>query len=183
MMGDRKSTFILLLVICLLLVSLLVSTSSASESYLPKSLQPTGQELMWRDRALDFLRSVFMIDTSKYTVPRVITSESPLGTFVTLQLRSDDSKFDMGSNFRHTKIIWCKLYTVEGSPVYLNTASSDVLNTAKDTMNRIQAYSPKDYLQDMQSMLDTITELNNSKITTGNITQKITIDENVVSIK
>jgi len=190
-MSPLKKNF-MTFVLTLLLVSSLASIASASGSPPPNTpqltkkpgpLPLTEQEIILRDKALNFLTSIFMLDISKYNVSEVITSESTLGMFVTLKLSSDDGKLDVGSIFRNSEIIWCKLYTVEGSPAFINTASSDVLNAAKGTMDRIQAYLAKDYLQDMQSMLDTITELKNSKITTGNITQEIAIDENVVSIK
>jgi hypothetical protein len=180
------------IVITIILVSSFANIANASGSpplntpQLTKELGPqqlTETEIILRDKILNFLTGVFGLDTSKYIVSEVITAESPLGMSATLKLRSDDSKLDVASSFRNSEIIWCKIYTVEGSPLYINSEPSDVLIVAKDTMDRIQTYLAKDYLSYMQSMLYAITELKNSKITVGNITQEIAINENVVSIK
>lgn len=70
----------------------------------------------------------------------------------------------------------------KGGPVFLKPASSDILSNVKDTLDKIQDYTPKEYIPALQTMLNTVTELKNSKITNANFTQEITIQGNQVTI-
>lgn len=128
------------------------------------------------------MTNVFGFSTSSYNLTEVVTSQSALGMFMTFKFRSVESRLDVGCEFRNGKLVSCKLYPIEGDPVFIKPAASDALSTIKDTVARIQECSTKEYLPTIRSTLDTVSELENSKITVNDFTQEIVINENSVSV-
>ena len=145
----------------------------------------TEQEKILQDNALTFLTDVFELDLARYSITQVTAASAPVpnGVYIEFKFESSEGKLDVSSEFSNGKLIWCKLYPVKVSPVYTTSKqSSDVINTAKGTLDRIQKFSAKEYLLTMRNMLDTVTELKGSEVTIGDFTQDIEVSENTVKM-
>jgi hypothetical protein len=192
-----KKTIIAFLLAMLLMFSLANMTKASTPSPLPNldstifqdggqyvapTQNLTEQDKLLEAKALQFLTNVFKLKTSSYNTTVLNISPAPFGVFMTLGFRSAGNEFHVLTEFSNGELIWCMLNPVKGSPAYITPSSSDVLNTAKDTLDKIQAFSQKDYLPTMRSMLNTVSELQNSKITAVEFTQKIAVKENDVTI-
>lgn len=146
--------------------------------------QLTEQDKILQDNALRFLTNVAKLNTSSYHV-EVFIDDTPGPNYdktLKFNLTSGETKLDVLFLFRDNSLFWCTIYPVTGSPAFTTPKSSDVLSTAKDTLDRLQAFSAKEYLPTVRSMLDTVTELRNSKTTIADFTQEIAVSGNTVRI-
>jgi hypothetical protein len=84
--------------------------------------------------------------------------------------------------FANGQLFWCTIYPVKGSPAYVTPISANALSTAKDTLNRLQTFSAKDYLPALQNMLSATIVLQNSKTSTADYTQEIATSGNTIAI-
>ena len=78
-------------------------------------------------------------------------------------------------------MFWCTINPIKGSPAFTTTKASDVLSTAKDALNALQTLSPKSNLANVQNLLNSVTELKNSKTTTAEGMLKIGSSEAKIS--
>ena len=147
-------------------------------------LELTEQDKILQEIALRFLIDVAKLDTSQYQVEVYIDNLSGPNYDKTLKFNfsSTESKVDALFLFKDNSFFWCTINPVKGSPVFFPPKSSDVLSTAKDTLDELQEYSATKYLPVMRSMLDRVTELINSKITNADFTQEIAVSGNTVRI-
>jgi hypothetical protein len=170
--------------VALLLLTLLpaFSISQIVNAQVPSFLAPlTEQQKVLQDKTLAFLKNVVELNLSRYSTTQVTASPSSHGIFFKFQ--SSEGKLDVTSEFIDGELVWCKLYPIKDCPVYTTSSpSSDVINTAKGTLDRINTFSTKEYLPIMRSLLSTVTELKNSKITIGDFTQEIEVRENTVKM-
>ncbi len=199
----KKSISMLLL--AMLLVVALVSMAKAQQPTLPPSLtdldaekwnelmqkgqayppsQLTEQDKILRDNALSFLTNVAKLNTSSYNVEVFVDNMPGFNYDKTLKFNfsSAESKIDVLCLFKDNSLFWCTIYPVKGPPAFTTPKSSDVLTTARDTLDSLRAFSAKDYLPTMRSMLDSVTELKSSKTTVGNFTQEIAVSGSIVRI-
>jgi len=198
-MNPLKRSIILLLAILLLFP--LVSMAKAQPSLPPLTgfdaeewnklkqmphppSQLTEQDKILQDNALRFLTNVAKLNTSSYHV-EVFLDDKPGPNYdktLKFNFTSGKTKLDVLCLFRDNSLFWCTIYPVTGSPAFTTPESSDVLSTAKGTLDRLQAFSAKEYLPTVRSMLDTVTELRNSKTTISDFTQEIAVSGNTVRI-
>ena len=146
--------------------------------------QLTEQDKILRDNALRFLIDVAKLNISSYSI-EVFVDNTPGPNYdksVYFKFRSAESKVDVDCLIRNNSVFWCTIYPVQGSPAFTTPKASDVLTVAKDALNSLQAFSAKDYLPTLRSMLDAVTELESSKTTVGDFTQEITVSGNVVRV-
>ncbi|MEM2098147.1 MAG: hypothetical protein QXU99_00160 [Candidatus Bathyarchaeia archaeon] len=182
-MNPLKTNSTTLLLATLLILSL-TNIASAIPGPTPSPSPLTEQEKILCDKALKFLTEVFGFDTASYH-SEVIVKEYPIGSIFDKTLKfnftSAESKVEALILVRGDSLYWCTLRSIKGSPVFM-AKSSDVLVTATDTLDRLQAFSAKDYLPTFRRMLDSVTELANSKITAHNFTQEIVVSGSTVRI-
>lgn len=194
-----------MLVLAMLLVVAVVSMAKAQQPTLPPSLtdldaekwnvlmrkgqayppsQLTAQDKILLDNALSFLTNVAKLNTSSYNVEVFVDNIPGFNYDKTLKFNfsSAESKIDVLCLFKNNSLFWCTIYPVKGPPAFTTPKSSDVLTTARDVLDSLQAFSAKDYLPTMRSMLDSVTELKSSKTTVGDLTQEIIVSGNVVTI-
>ena len=172
------ATFLLAMILILSLANM----ANAGSPTPPSPPPLTEQEKIFQGKTLSFLTRVVGLNMSGYETVDAISSPSPSGVFVTFKFRSFESDLDVGTEFRNGELRWCMLYPVKGSPAFVSPASSDVLNIAKDTLDRLQAFSAKEYLPTMRSMLESVTELQSSKTSNADFTQEIAVKGNDVTI-
>ncbi|MEJ5327218.1 MAG: hypothetical protein WHU54_03080 [Candidatus Bathyarchaeia archaeon] len=187
-MSEIEKNFVTLLFVTLLIASF---ASIASAGRVPSPGMPlltptplTEQDKLLEDISLRFVANVFRLNISSYYIEGVIV-EGPGPNYdksVYFKFRSAESKVDVDCLIRNNSVFWCTIYPVQGSPAFTTPKASDVLTVAKDTLNSLQAFSAKDYLPTLRSMLDAVTELESSKTTVGDFTQEITVSGNVVRV-
>jgi hypothetical protein len=178
----KRNTTTLLLTI--LLMFLLVSIAKASPPATPSPPPLTEQETILRDTALEFLTDVFRLNTLGYHTEVYVNNRPGPNYDASLKFNftSAESKVEALFLFRDNSLFWCMLSTIKGSPAFITPKASDILDTAKDTLDRLQAFSAKDYLPTMRSMLNSVTELQNSKTSNANFTQEIAVNGNDVTM-
>jgi hypothetical protein len=187
-MSKMKKNFLTLSLAALLMASF---ASIASAGRVPPpgypSITPpplTEQDKLLRDIALSFLTNVATFNISSYSV-EVFVDNNPGPNYdkaLNLKFISAESQVDMTCLFREKSLFWCTIYPVKGSPAFTTPKSSDTLSIAKDTLDKLQTFSTKDYLTTLRNMLNTVTELKSSKITTTDFTQEIAVSGSTVTI-
>ncbi len=83
-----------------------------------------------KDAALYFLTAVAGVDISKYKIEKADVLDQGFGIAdqtVEYRLEADGSKMEVVSNFRNGDLVWCKIYRLEGSPIF-NVSSDDPAN-------------------------------------------------------
>jgi hypothetical protein len=132
-------------------------------------------ELAVTEKALTFLTDVVKLDLTKYNAQLVyINDYGPLGQqIVKYTLESKGSKLDVLCNFKDSNLVWCKLYPLEGSPLFAQPVSN-ALDETKSFLDRYQTFSDAQHLQPMRSMLDTVTELTSMTKAVGDVKLEVT---------
>jgi hypothetical protein len=131
------------------------------------------------DKAFSFLKNVTKIDTTAYSVSAKDTGvvwRTDLGG-----VPEDNIKYTLldglhlnsitiDLRFRDNHFSRYDLYMTESTPVFAQPQPSDVLQNAKFTLARYNAYSGDDYLTKMSNMLDTVSRVeNNKEVIDGNL--------------
>ena len=155
---------------------------------------PVGhsEETIEQEVGSGFLSNVVGLDVSKYNVVVKVGDNPPLpaaapGLFkdrsVKFNMTSAESKVDVLMWLRNDQVIWYTLNAVRGSPAFIKPTSSDTLEIAKDTLDKIQDYTPNEHIPAIQTMLNNVTELKESQTTNSDFTQEITIQSNTITIE
>jgi len=142
------------------------------------------------DKVLAFLRDVVYLDMTKY----VATLESN-----TVEYRSDwggiveeilkysltyaGSKVDVTLRFRDTTLSSYYLHVLEGTPYYSQLQPTNILDAAKDILERYHKYSGASHLEAMRNMLETVNETGDFETTSGNLKLIISNKGNTVKIQ
>jgi hypothetical protein len=165
-MGDRRAVLVLMLVLAFLLIQV-----------------PTvySVELTTEEKALTFLEEVVMLDMEKYNVTVRTGFENystswgvlPLGG-ARCNLESDDSKLRASFRFENYTLTYFHLYVQEGSPIYIQTPSIDVLERADAFLGRYQNYPGNSDCQELRNILSTVTEEKNLTKTGDNVRFELT---------
>jgi hypothetical protein len=151
------------------------------------------QLLSWTsttDEAIDFLRTVVQLDTTKYqatlvsrsTDPRSdlggITEETMYYTLTGTDSTGKTNKLTVQFTFRNHEFFKYKVDIDEGSPIYASPQSPFVLDAAKNIIDRMYTYNPNGtYLTNMSRLVEMVS-LNSEKnleIKEGNIKLNTTV--------
>jgi len=143
------------------------------------------QLLSWStgtDKAIIFLRDVIQIDISDYhatLLSNTVESRSDLGGVIEQILRysltNSESKIDVVFRFRNNKLSRYQIYLVEGSPIYAQAQPYNILDAAKNLLQRFRSYEYSSYLEEMSSILASVNETETTEITAGNTKLNISI--------
>ena len=180
----RKNISLFLFVV--LLMFPIAQVVKARVPNFPKELQDlTGEDKILAENALQFLSDVANVNTSSYHIDVRIANEAPgvlSGKTLKFNLSSSTGILSVIAEFANGKLFWCSILSAKGSPVLNQPVSSNVLDTAKDTLARLQKFSAEDYLPKFQSMLNNVTELQDAVTSNANYTQRITVSGNIVRL-
>jgi hypothetical protein len=110
--------------------------------------------------ALSFLADVVGLDVGHYTAQ--FGAVSRYG-FVKCTLTSVDSSLDVQFILNNSRVVFCKLYPMSGSPVFA-ASSTDNVEAAKSFLDRYQSYAQTSYVPAMRNMLDNITGLTSATL-------------------
>jgi hypothetical protein len=147
------------------------------------SAQLTAQE-----KTSMVLRDVVGFDMTKYDTKLVaddVSYPSNLGglpqEFVKYSLESDSSNLSASCYFINGTLAYCYLYTLQGQQRYAQPSASS-LEMTKGLLQRYSNYLGVSYLQPMQNILDTLTELKPMTTTAGNLKFEISTTDNYTDI-
>jgi len=163
LLKKSNTAFVLAMILALLLVQIPKAYSAASTP---------------AESALVFLSDVAGLDMAKYNVKLLKVINSDVNTnLVTVgyALTSNESELEVICDVKSNAVIWCKLYPLEGTPLYTQT-TSNVIDAANDVLSRYQSYSGASHVQPMRNMLDTVTEFTVMTETVGDIKLETTLE-------
>ena len=135
-------------------------------------------ELAGRDKALSFIRDVIQLDETKYnmTLARYNYHMEEVEERIKYSFDSENSKLDVNSVFINNTLWYCTLDEGEGyvgSALYAQPLPGNVLDAAKNLLQRYQAFSGASYLQAMLDLLNTVDKASELTKTVGNVTLEI----------
>ncbi len=181
-----KAIFGALLIAVVLLASMsafqLMSVNQLSTSQ--QSLSAQNQQLMsWgmgSDKVAGYLKNVSQIDVRNYTIDLTNTityrADFNVSEEVTkCSLTSPESNLDVNLRFRGNHFSRYELNMIESYPIYAQLMPKEVLQNAKATLARYQAYSGDAYITQMSALLATVNNTQPQIITQGNMTLQISI--------
>jgi DNA-binding transcriptional ArsR family regulator len=136
-----------------------------------------------------FLRDVVYLDMKKYLANlegNTVEYRSDLGIveeILKYSLTYEGSKLDVTFRFRNNTLSSYYLHVLEGTPYYSQLQPNNVLDAAKALLERYQTYSGASHLETMRNMLETVDEIGNFEITSGNAKLIISIEANAIKIE
>jgi hypothetical protein len=138
-------------------------------------------------KAMTFMSNVVALDMSKYstnmgTMNLSAISGVPNEEMVKYSLTASGNNLDVVFIFRDNTIVWCKLYSIEGSPLYAQS-QTNALTAAYNILNNYQTYSQAAYVPTFKSMLSLTTIPENVTNVTNNIAQQVSINGSSASIQ
>jgi hypothetical protein len=140
-------------------------------------------------KAHSFLGDVVKLDMTQYNVRQVESADSPSNLSDSSELTikyalvSAGSKIDALFSFRDTTLTWCKLYFIEGSPLYAQELYAGSIEAFKGFLERYQGYSNVSYVQDMLGLLNMVNETEPATVISGSMKFDFSLlgDEETVS--
>ena len=189
-----KAVFSALMVAVLLLaaVSTLQYASLNQLSSSQNSLAAENQQLLsWgigTNKVASLLHDVAQIDTTKYKITLLSntmeyrTDFSVTEEVLKYSLTSAQSNLDVDFRFRANHFSRYQLTMIESSPIFSQTQPNNILEIAKDTLNRYKAYSGDTYLEEMSNLLAQVNQTQNTAVTQGNMKLQITQSGDTVEL-
>ena len=181
------------LLVAVLLLATMSTLQYNSLSHLSSnqdSLVAENQQLLsWgigTNKAASVLRDVAQIDTNQYKITLLSNTLEYRSDFKVAEevlkysLTNSQSNLDVDFRFRDNHLSRYQLTQIESTPIYAQTQPSDVLQIAKDTLNRYKAYSGDVYLEDMSNLIATVNQTENTAVTAGNMKLQITLSGDTV---
>jgi DNA-binding transcriptional ArsR family regulator len=183
---------LLIAVVLLASVSALQFNSLNQLSSSQKTISLENQQLlswgMGADKVASFMKNLTQIETSNYTISLLsdrMQWRNDLGgvaeEVIQYSLTSSTSNLNVNFRFRNNHFSRYDLGMVESSPIFSQIQPNDVLQNAKFILSRYRTYSGDSYLTNMSNILATVTKLNNTEITQGNIKLQTTVSGGTVS--
>lgn len=123
-----------------------------------------------------FLRDVVYLDMTKYYATlesNTVEYRSDWGGIVEeiskYSLTYEGSKVDVTLRFRNATLSSYYLHVLEGTPYYSQLQPTNILDAAKDLLERYHEYSGASHLEGMRNMLETVNEIGDFETTSGNV--------------
>jgi len=137
-----------------------------------------------------FLRDVVYLDMTKYTATResnTVEYRSDWGGIVEeiskYSLTYEGSKVDVTLRFRNATLSSYYLHVLEGTPYYSQLQPNNILDAAKNLLERYQTYSGASHLETMRNMLETVDETGDFETTSGDVKLIISTEANPPKIQ
>ncbi|MEM2099570.1 MAG: hypothetical protein QXU99_07545 [Candidatus Bathyarchaeia archaeon] len=179
----------------LLFKTLLLTMLLISSACTVLSLSLATAKTTISDKALSFMKDVLMLDLSKYQVALLNVSKNPHNSddsslidlialpteHMIYALDSGNSKVTANCGFVNESLTSCTIYYGVGLPIYAQP-SVNMLDMVKGVLERYQAYSGAPYIQSMRSILEAVSEIENTIVTSANVKLRISTAENLTVI-
>jgi len=137
-----------------------------------------------------FLTDVVHLDMTKYVSKmegNTVEYRSDWGgiveELVSYSLTYEGSKLAVTLRFRDTTLSSYYLHVIEGTPYYSQLQPNNILDAAKDLLERYQTYSGASHLAVMRNMLETVDDIRDSETASGNVKLIISTEVNDVKIQ
>ncbi len=101
---------------------------------------------------------------------------------VTYSLTSPTSNLDVYFRFRDGHFSRYDLTQKESAPIFTMPQPNDVLQNARNTLDRYGVFSNDSYVTNMTSLLATVNNLNNTVVTQGNMKLQIDVSGSIVTL-
>ena len=136
-------------------------------------LNVKAQESVTPEQALTLLTQISNLDTTKYTPElKTITGDPEVLQHIEYSLTSNNSKIEVTFTVKNNTLTGFRIYPVQGEPI-TNKQSTNVIEEAKTTLDKYQAYTKTSYIIPIKELLNTITEFEYITKTSGNIKLEI----------
>jgi len=143
-----------------------------------------SSKLTAKENAVSFLADVVGLDMAKYNTTVVVYNSYPADTngvvaaHANYRLESAEGKVEVSCQFRNNALVSLGMNRLgDSSILYAQPQPTDLLSRAKGLIQRYQDYSGAAYLQTMNDLLSTVTELKPMNATSGNVKLIIKINE------
>ena len=184
----------------LLIAVIVLSTMSAVQ--LTMLSQVTGsrdslalenqQLLSWgigTSNVASYLQEVTQVDTFQYQITllsNTLEHRTDLNCseeIIKYSLTSSLSNLDVDFRFRNNHLSLYQLTMIESAPIFAQTQPNNILQIAKNTLNRYHEYSGDQYLVDMGNVLSSINSTQNMEVTQGHLKLQITVTPNTNTVE
>ncbi|MGB9925232.1 MAG: hypothetical protein ACPLIG_01020 [Candidatus Bathyarchaeales archaeon] len=124
------------------------------------------------------------MDMAKYEAKLVSKMDFPVDangfsrSTMLYNLKAQGSTLEVICNFRNSTLVSCDVNTLEGAPL-LSQPITNVLDSAKDFLERYQNYSKASYVQSLRAMLNMVSELTPMTVVSGDLKLTITTEDYV----
>ncbi|MBT8171841.1 winged helix-turn-helix domain-containing protein, partial [Candidatus Bathyarchaeota archaeon] len=142
------------------------------------------------ENVVNLLENVIQLDLTKYVAKlerNTFGYRSDLGgiieEFFTYRLTSDESELLIDFRFRNQTLSRYLLDVIEGSPIYSQSQTTNVLEIADNVLENYQNYVNLSYLNKMRDMLSTINIIEEIEIIDEDIKLKISTEGKDVEIR
>jgi predicted transcriptional regulator len=146
------------------------------------------QLLSWSadtDKAISFIQDVVQIDLSEYQIAllsNTVEYRLDLGDVIEEILRyslsNSEDKIEVVLRFRDQQLSRYQIYLFEGSPIYSEPQSYNLVVATKNLLERYRSYRDVSYLEQMSNLLSLVDETANIEIVAGgNMKLKIITSE------
>jgi len=143
-----------------------------------------SSKLTAKENAVSFLADVVGLDMAKYNTTVVVYNSYPadakgvVAAHANYRLESAGGKIEVSWQCRNNALISLGMNRLgDSSILYAQPQPTDILSRAKGLIQRYQDYSGAAYLQTMNDLLSTVTELKPMNATSGNVKLIIKINE------
>jgi hypothetical protein len=182
-----KAAFAALIIAMVLLVAIstLQYTTLNKLTASQESLAAENQQLLsWgigTNEVANLLQDLAQIDTTQYTITLLSNTmqyRTDLGVaeeIIKYSLTSSQSNLDVDFRFRANHLSRYQLTMIESVPIFLQTQPNNILQIAKETLNRYKGYQSDSYLDEMSNVLSLVNQTQNLSITQGNLKLQITV--------
>jgi DNA-binding transcriptional ArsR family regulator len=142
------------------------------------------------DGAIAFITDVIQLDITKYhaeLVSNTLEFRPDLGgiteEILKYSLLSYESRLDISLRFRNQTLSSYYIQVLEGIPYYSQPQPDNLLDITSQILNRYKTYAGASYLNEMESMLDNVTNIAGLEKVVGNMKLEATIEGNSKIIK
>ncbi len=139
------------------------------------------------DKVPSFLQNVTQIDNRAYTISllkNTLQWRSDFGgvteEVMQYSLTSGTSNLNVNFRFRENHFSRYELDLIESAPIFTQLQPNEILQNAKYTLARYQAFSGDNYLTNMSNLLTAVVKLENTEITQGNVKLQVIVSPGIV---
>lgn len=174
MKAIKKNLYVACLVLALTIVVSVTHVNGAPSS-----------KMTTQEKAIAAITEVIGLDMAKYKAELTNTVADQPEIYggltreeITYTIEATGSKAQIGCTFVNKTLTSCYMYPIEGSLLYAQQ-SADMLTATKILLQKYQAYSGAAYLQEARSILEKVTEIEQTNVTMGNMKLQIIESDNV----
>lgn len=137
------------------------------------------------EKAFSFMEDIIQLDMANYNATLVVHNVDYPDDIDSIDLKREDltytleygeSKLNVAFIFKNGILTWCKLYVLNGVPLYTQT-SENILESVKSFVTRYKTKRDTLYLQQIRDTLDSIDELENIETTSDDIKFTVLIED------